>query len=312
MNGLRPFCAAVDWGTTNLRVWLLSDDGKVLDERRGAEGLLSITDRGFGRVLEAHLNALGAPGNLPVVICGMAGARTGWLEAPYVETPARLDALADRAVRVEDAKREIFILPGICQRKKDAPDVMRGEETQLLGASLDGVGDGLFCLPGTHSKWVNVEGGAVTRFSTFMTGELFELLRSRSVLAQFASASHGPAESAPAFAEAVRNVLDDSANAFGRLFSIRAAALLENEGELATARLSGLLIGAEIAAATRGRSNSEIRLVASGSLAGAYAAALEVAGLSPTLFDPETLAVRGLFKSARMLWPDKSAKADVA
>jgi 2-dehydro-3-deoxygalactonokinase len=309
---LQPFCAAVDWGTTNLRVWLLSPDGAVLGTRRGPEGLLSITDRGFAGVLETHLSELGATADLPVVICGMAGARTGWVEAPYVETPAKFDALAARAVRVAEAKREVFILPGICQRANGAPDVMRGEETQLLGASLAGAGDGLFCLPGTHSKWARVEASAVTGFSTFMTGELFELLRSHSVLAQFASASRGPLEQEPAFGEAIRSVLADPRNAFGRLFAIRAAALLDNEGELAAARLSGLLIGAEIAAAIRERSTSEIRLVASGPLAGAYSAALKIAGYAPSLLDPETLAIRGLFKAARMLWPANSARTNVA
>ena len=179
---------------------------------------------------------------------------------------------------------------------------MRGEETQLLGAYIGGISDGMFCMPGTHSKWAVVRQGSLERFSTYMTGELFELLSRHSVLAQFASKARRPVEEEAEFGQAVRTVLDDPRQALARMFSIRAAALLNGEGDVAAARLSGLLIGAELAAAGPEAKGLPILLAASGGLAGAYVAAIRIAGLAPSLLDPETLAVRGMFEAAQFHW----------
>src|SRR6185295_3284527 len=128
--------------------------------------------------------AVGAARGLPVIICGMAGARQGWVEAGYVDTPAPLASILKHAVAVPGQDRDIRILPGIAQRDRGAPDVMRGEETQLLGAlGPDAADDALVCLPGTHSKWVEAKGGTVERFATFMTGELFDVVSRETILA---------------------------------------------------------------------------------------------------------------------------------
>src|SRR6476660_7181677 len=156
----------VDWGTSSFRGWLMSH-GAALAESRGSEGMLHCAaGAGFAAVLRDHLAKLGAPEAAPVLICGMAGARQGWVEAPYLKTPTRLDALHEGAVRVDDGA-DIRILPGIAQAGADRPDVMRGEETQLLGM-LDPGFTGLVCIPGTHSKWVSIENGAVAAFTTYM------------------------------------------------------------------------------------------------------------------------------------------------
>lgn len=178
-----PAFIAVDWGTTSFRLWLLSRSGAVLAERRSAEGMTTAMRTGFAEVLQSHLDAIGAPDNLPVLVCGMAGARQGWVEAGYIDVPASLSAVLDGAVRVPGQARDVRILPGLAQRDKNAPDVMRGEETQLLGAlaSAD-AGEKLVCMPGTHSKWVTVKGGDVTGFATFMTGELFEVISKQTIL----------------------------------------------------------------------------------------------------------------------------------
>ena len=126
----------------------------------------------------SHGSAL--PEATPVLICGMAGARQGWVEAPYLKTPTRLDALHEGAVRV-DAGADIRILPGIAQARADRPDVMRGEETQLLGV-LDPGFAGLVCIPGTHSKWIRIEAGEIVEFATYMTGELFSVISQHSIL----------------------------------------------------------------------------------------------------------------------------------
>ncbi|WP_295809406.1 2-dehydro-3-deoxygalactonokinase, partial [uncultured Nitratireductor sp.] len=176
-----PFCAVVDWGTSSFRLWLLDRQGAVLTESRSGEGMMHCAQAGFAAVLDAHLARVEAPTALPVLICGMAGARQGWLEAPYAKTPARLEELPERAVRIAKVERDVRILPGIALDDAAAPNVMRGEETQLLGA-VKPSGGALVCMPGTHSKWVRVDAGAVTHFSTFMTGELFSVLTGHTIL----------------------------------------------------------------------------------------------------------------------------------
>ena len=163
----------VDWGTSSFRGWLMSADGAALAESRGAKAccIVRAGAGGFAAVLREHLARLGAPAGAPVLICGMAGARQGWAEAPYLRTPTRLDALHEGALRI-DAPGDIRILPGIAQARPDRPDVMRGEETQLLGVTEPDF-TGLVCIPGTHSKWVRIEAGRIVEFSTYMTGELF-------------------------------------------------------------------------------------------------------------------------------------------
>ena len=149
---------AVDWGTSSFRLWLVDRAGNVLGERRSHEGMMAAGKLGFATVLQSHLEAVGAEPGLPVVVCGMAGARQGWVEAGYVDTPARLASILEHAVPVPGQDRDIRILPGIAQRDPKAPDVMRGEETQLLGAlGVDAADDAVVCMPGTHSKWVRVE-----------------------------------------------------------------------------------------------------------------------------------------------------------
>src|SRR5262249_4476946 len=167
----------------------------------------------FAAVLQSHLDAVGAGSELPVLVCGMAGARQGWVEAGYVDTPAPLAAILARAAPVPGQSRDIRILPGIAQRDGSAPDVMRGEETQLLGAlGLDAAGEALVCMPGTHSKWVGVKGGAVTRFATFMTGELFSVV-SRETILSHAVAGADEAEDREAFSSAIAAAFKSPASA---------------------------------------------------------------------------------------------------
>src|SRR5437879_5171931 len=143
---------AVDWGTSSFRLWLVDRAGHVLGERRSQEGMMAAAKTGFARVLQSHLDAAGAGSELPVIVCGMAGARQGWVEAGYIDTPAHLESVLARAVAVPGLSRDVRILPGIAQRDPHAPDVMRGEETQLLGAmGMDAVDDAIVCIPGTHS-----------------------------------------------------------------------------------------------------------------------------------------------------------------
>ncbi|HYI05188.1 MAG TPA: 2-dehydro-3-deoxygalactonokinase, partial [Reyranella sp.] len=196
-RGASATFVVVDWGTSSFRGWLMSGGGAVLAESRGGEGMLHCDgSAGFAPVLRDHLARLGAPAGAPVLICGMAGARQGWVEAPYIKVPTRLDALHEGTIQV-DAPGDIRILPGVAQARADQPDVMRGEETQLLGVTEPGF-TGLVCIPGTHSKWIRIEAGVIVEFSTYMTGELFSVIAQHSILA------HAIEGSAPADGEAFR------------------------------------------------------------------------------------------------------------
>jgi 2-dehydro-3-deoxygalactonokinase len=294
--------AAVDWGTTRFRAWLLDGTSEVLAERRSDEGMISLTREKFGEVLEAHLAAMGAPSALPVVICGMAGSRQGWIEAPYVETPARFDDVFAKAVPVPGARRDVRIVPGIAQRNSNRPDVMRGEETQLAGIADAGGGDLLVCMPGTHCKWVELSDGAVTGFATWMTGELFSVLSQHSILRHaVGTVPTAVAADDPVFGAWLDDGLAHPADAASRLFRIRASTLLTGmSAEQAAGALSGLLIGSEVGSASAmfGTARRMV-LVGSGPLGTLYAEALRRAGYQPTAVDAETAVRRGLAEAAR-------------
>lgn len=290
---------AVDWGTSSFRLWLMGRIGEVLAERRSDEGMMAAGRAGFATVLQAHLDAAGAAAGLPVIICGMAGARQGWVEAGYVDTPAPLAAVLQQAAVVPGQARDIRILPGIAQRDRGAPDVMRGEETQLLG--LDVSSDALVCMPGTHSKWVNVSRGAVQRFATFMTGELFDAV-SRQTILSIAVTGAEDAEDVDAFTSAVITAYEQPALAANLLFRVRAGQLLFG-GAAAAARetISGTLIGLELAGGSASR-GGDITLVASGRLERLYRLAFDAIGVPVRCIGAEEATRRGLAMAAKAIW----------
>jgi 2-dehydro-3-deoxygalactonokinase len=296
---------AVDWGTSSFRGWLMAADGTPLAHSRGSEGMLRCANAGFAPVLRDHLTKLGAPEGLPVLICGMAGARQGWREAPYLETPTRLDALHEGAVRV-DAAGDIRILPGVAQKDPARPDVMRGEETQILGA-IERDFTGLICIPGTHSKWIEIEAGAIAEFTTYMTGELFSVIAQHSILAHAVDTAVSPAGATQAFRDGLDTARAAPAELTASLFRLRAAQLLGFEQRAdGAARLSGLLIGTEIAAATRRHgARQPLRLLAAGPLGHLYETALADAGFDVARVDVEQAARLGLRKAAASIWKER-------
>lgn len=301
---------AADWGTSSLRVWALSSAGSVLAERRSDEGMARLQPKGFEPVLREHLAAFGLEGKaLPVVLCGMVGARQGWREAGYVDVPARLGALCARALAVSAAALDVRILPGLANRQDGRDDVMRGEETQLLGLlQAEPSLSGLVCLPGTHSKWVRLQDGAVLGFSTAMTGELFAVLSQHSVLRHSLDGA-GPSgdPDSPAFLRGVARGLAEPERLTAMLFGVRAATMLHGtSGTAAADMLSGLLIGAEIAGAGAAP-GTPLTLVAGGSLAALYGRALALAGHAPRVVDAEGAVQRGLWLAAQQLWKGRFA-----
>jgi 2-dehydro-3-deoxygalactonokinase len=297
---------AVDWGTTSFRLWLMSKSGEILGERRSGEGMTTAMRTGFPDVLASHLSALSAPSDLPVVICGMAGARQGWVEAGYVDVPADLADVLKGAVRVPGEAADIRILPGLAQRSQDTPDVMRGEETQLLGAlSADyATGEQLVCMPGTHSKWVSVSNLKVTGFSTYMTGELFDVISKHSILSHAVEGAETVTGDLPAFQSAVAESYGNPQMATNRLFTVRSGQLLHGLSATdAKAKLSGTMIGLEIAGArSRARNDAKVILIASGALGELYKAAFAALSIDSVTIDADDAVRRGLVAAANAIW----------
>ncbi|HQT47807.1 MAG TPA: 2-dehydro-3-deoxygalactonokinase, partial [Acidocella sp.] len=234
---------------------------------------------------------------------GMAGARNGWREAPYLAVPTTLVKLSDYAVRAPTSF-EAHILPGLVRRDLDAADVMRGEETQMLGftASFPEF-SGLVCLPGTHCKWVTVQTGQVVDFFSSMTGEVYQLLSRYSVLRHGLHEGDFVDPKAPEFIQAAQVCLKKPEFLLHSLLSVRAAALVSGMSPLAAAaRLSGLLIGADVGAVLRClKPENEIRLIASGPQAILYARVFALAGIQVLNLDADTMVRKGLLEAARLL-----------
>lgn len=287
---------AGDWGTSRLRLYLCDVAGHVLARGEG-EGA-SVPDCA-GRFTAAMAPWDKAHGALPAVLGGMVGSTIGWREVPYLKCPARPGAIAGAALRFESDGRAIAILPGLsCVGKTGAPDVMRGEETQILGAARLrpqlAKGRHVFCMPGTHVKWVVVEDGAVIQFQTALTGELFELVRRHSVLAR----DGGEVDAAsPAFARGLDFARANAdADLLHLLFSTRSRVVT---GEMpkaeAASYLSGLMLGKDVGTArTLLDLKGPVQLICTPSLAALYAKVLGAYDLTSAVIDGDEAALAGL------------------
>ncbi|MES2959884.1 MAG: 2-dehydro-3-deoxygalactonokinase [Pseudomonadota bacterium] len=270
---------AIDWGTSNLRASLLGEGGVVLESRAAAGGVMAVPERRFAEALQALCGDWIERHACPAIASGMVGSRQGWQEAPYVDCPAGPAQVAAQLTRIEVTPRvALHIVPGLRWIGSDGyDDVMRGEETQLWGAALPA---GRCCvLPGTHSKWVwTGEAGQVSRFRTFMTGELYGLLTQHGILGRLMTFGH---ERAPAFAEGVQRGLAEHASLTHAIFAARTAGLMGRiEPEGLPDFLSGILIGAEIGGALRQHPLQQLTLLGDEGLCLRYEQALAQAGVS--------------------------------
>lgn len=290
---------AADWGTTNLRAWAVAADGTVLARADSDRGMAALARADY----EGALVALVAPwlgaARVPVLVCGMAGSRQGWIEAPYRTVPCE-PVEHGRMVRpaLADPRLEVHIVPGL---KQDRPaDVMRGEETQIAGFLTCEPGfDGVLCLPGTHTKWVRISAGEVVSFQTYMTGELFGLLGDQSVLRHTLA---GDGWDDAAFAEGLDQALSRPERIAARLFALRAEGLLDGlPPGAARARLSGLLIGAELAGAKPYWLGQEVAVIGANALGALYVRALGLQGLAARDQDGEAMVLAGLARARASL-----------
>jgi 2-dehydro-3-deoxygalactonokinase len=275
---------AVDWGTTNRRAWRV-EAGRVADEFEDGRGVLSVDKAEFpAAVVEIRARL----GEHPMLMAGMIGSNRGWIEAPYVPCPAGLDDVAGSLAWAESGRTAI--IPGISNA--DPPDVMRGEEVQILGAVESSLipTDCLVCHPGTHNKWAVVEGGKLTRFRTVMTGEMFSLLREHSILSDML---RDEMAIDAAFCDGVRRGLEGGVLT-AELFSVRAGVLLgARNREDATDYTSGLLIGADVGA-NLADGKGDVFVMGRPELTALYAAAIGVAGREAHEIDGEAAFLAGI------------------
>ena len=285
----------LDWGTTSCRAYLIGADGAVLERVTDGAGILKVENGAFGAALDA--TTAGWSATLPVILSGMIGSRQGWREAPYARCPAGAGDLVRALARFDHAGRPVALVPGLAVENDAMPDVMRGEETQILGALAHAGRDaGLFLLPGTHSKWAEVADSRIVSFRTFMTGEVFGALKDHTILGRLMRAG----TDRDGFARGVREgaALGSAGALLNRLFATRSYGLMDRLADTALSDyLSGLLIGAEVAEATR-QAKSAVTIVASAALAQRYTDALRLLGHDSTLAPPDCAAA-GHWRLAR-------------
>jgi 2-dehydro-3-deoxygalactonokinase len=292
------FCIGLDWGASNLRAYRMDCDGHVLEARASADGVKTVAchawEEALRRVAGDWLEH--APKAI-IVLSGMVGSRNGWIEIPYVAAPADPAAIAGGCQRayLSDG-RPIWFAPGVSTLDRDGvPDVMRGEETQIIG--LPTQARHTVCLPGTHSKWATVEHGAILGFSTYFTGELFELLARHSIVGSLIV--DGPFDR-DAYLDGVRRA-GQAGHLLHHIFGARA---LTVTGGLApehlSSYLSGLLIGHEIAAALAMEPGHDVTILGSQQLCELYAIALSESGVSAQIGDLDAAAI-GQFRIAQSL-----------
>jgi 2-dehydro-3-deoxygalactonokinase len=277
---------AVDWGTSSCRAYRISPAGEILDSRSSARGILTVRPGEFPQVLEEHLAGWSPE---PILMSGMVGSRQGWVEVPYVQSPAGEREIALHLAKVAE---RTWIVPGVSfVDESGVPDVMRGEETQILGA-IDQLGsEAIVCLPGTHSKWVRVRGGKIVAFRTYFTGELFAVLKAHSLLGRM---MEDGAPDEQAFAEGIDRSADEG-GLLHHLFGVRTRGLF---GELAAGAsasyLSGLLIGHELRSMS---SAASFFVLGARDLAASYGKAAALLGKRAAQLDP-LAAPRGLYRLA--------------
>ncbi len=282
---------AGDWGTSHLRLFLCGADDEILDQRTGP-GIATTRGASADVFLSLAQAWYDQQPDLPAILCGMVGSTIGWHEVPYLPCPAPITGLARAATRFEVSGHEIVLVPGMsCRNPLAAPDMMRGEETQIFGALRQQPaltqGRHLLCLPGTHAKWALVENGGVTRFLTAVTGELFELLVRHSILVKGGvTASPKQAVALPA----------SDASPLHRLFEARSRQLAgEFSPEQASAYLSALIIGEDVSGALRLFPGfAAVTVIGGGDLPARYAEALQARSVEARTIDGGEAVLAGL------------------
>lgn len=293
-----PALIGIDWGTSTLRAFLIGAGGEVLDKVASAEGIMHVADRDFEAVFDRLIGPWSQRARLPVLASGMITSRNGWIETPYARVPLDARALAQALVYHRTANgTDLYFVTGVTTDHASGPDVMRGEETQIIGAQAFGMSDGTFVMPGTHSKWIRMSGGRIEDFATYMTGEVFAALKGHTILGTLME--DGP-HTPEGYARGVSAGLAKGSSLLHDLFHVRTLPLMgQMEGGAVADFLSGLLIGAEInAARARGDATGPVTIVGRSDLADRYQTALTAAGLQSRRA-PDDIVAMGHFLIAQ-------------
>ena len=302
---------AVDWGSTHLRAYALNENNQLLDEKASDKGmgglapqefeptLLTLIDSWLPRASTSGVNTYKA---ITVIACGMVGARQGWQEAPYLQTPCSATSVEHMIeVDTQDPRIDMKILAGVSQA--NPADIMRGEETQIAGllADLNNTESNnptpisTVCLPGTHSKWVSLNNEKIAHFATFMTGEVFSILSEKSMLRHTVSSDDWDNI---AFLDGVATSIKEPQDLLSNCFRLRASDLLDGlSSASARSRLSGLIIGSELAGAKPYWSDQTVALIGEPALSKLYSDALNSLGINSAIFDPKQLTLQGLTRA---------------
>lgn len=295
---MTPEWIAADWGTSNLRLWAIGADGSVLGERTSDRGMGTLAPAEFeGTLIDLAADWLESAAT--VVACGMVGSRQGWVEAPYQTAPCEVVPNGMVKAPITRAGLTVYVIPGIKQTNP-AADVMRGEETQISGfLEKHKDWDGVLCLPGTHTKWVHVSANEVVSFQTFMTGEMFALLVQNSVLSHSIAPTGWDSD---AFDTALSIALSRPESLAGRLFSLRASQLVNDTDPVALrAELSGLLVGAELAAAKPYWLGQNVAIIGANAVSMPYVAGLTAQGITAMRVDATDMTLAGIKAAYRQL-----------
>jgi len=291
---------AVDWGTSNFRAFRLDEAGTIVDRRSFPTGILRVPAGGFAETLVAQVGEWISAGERRILLCGMVGSRQGWVEAGYVACPVGIDDLASRVTRVPFAEAEVILIPGVSgEDVHSVPEVMRGEETEVMGMVAVHGKESLVCLPGTHSKWVHLRGHVLVNFSTCMTGDVFDALQQFTILAHTIEQDSGKLNDDNR--DFLRGVARsrDSGGLLHHLFGVRTLTLTGDlKQEASASYLSGLLIGHEVRSMIS--PGAHVHLVGAISLCRLYAQAIVACGGFFTLED-EDAAARGLASIGKKL-----------
>lgn len=293
-----PALIGIDWGTTSLRAFLIDACGEVVESVSSKEGIMHVPEKNFDAVFDRLVESLNTSSELPIIVSGMITSRNGWVETPYVSMPTGPKNLAQSlSAHQTQNGSTIHFVTGATTEDNGGPDVMRGEETQIVGSTALGMSDGIFIMPGTHSKWVHVADGQIQDFSTYMTGEVFSSLKDHTILGTLMEASEFDIA---AFESGVIRAQSPGANLLHDLFHVRTLPLMGKiAGKQAGDYLSGLLIGTELSAATKDMGTvEEVFIVGRNDLADRYEIALRAAGIRCRRA-PDDIAAKGHFLIAQ-------------
>jgi 2-dehydro-3-deoxygalactonokinase len=290
-----PALIGIDWGTTRLRAYQIDRTGSVLERRESDRGIITISDGRFEEALGSVID--GWPPGLPILMCGMIGSRQGWREMPYCPCPVRAVDLSRTVATVGTGRGSIRILGGVSSMAQNQQyDVMRGEETQIFGIESLSASQ-LVVSPGTHSKWAVIEDSAIRSFRTYMTGELYALLREHSILGRLMQGQEGAPIDETSFMDGVRSSFEDQ-DLLHVLFTVRTQALFGKQPPaMLPSYLSGILIGSEVSGAVRRHAAQCAVVISSPELGALYQMALSAAGLrNVAQVDGDQAVARGLWR----------------